>query len=168
MYASTQDEIGAAIQAQFAWLRANPDDFGVLGGGEDLAYAFERLCLKLLLAMGYEFLPPNGQPGEDSLMRAPGGPADQRISVECIWTYVPAGVDSVHAVTLMMRHLHATEGLLFAGAGLEPEALQEAARRNIRVIDGEQLDRLIRAHAPELLVPDEQSAAEREIRAAAL
>src|SRR5262245_14476376 len=90
MYAATREEIGAAIQAQLAWLRANPDDFGVLQAGEDLAHAFDSLCVKLLLAMGYEFLPPTGDASEDSLLRRRGGAPGQRIALDCIWTYVPA------------------------------------------------------------------------------
>jgi len=39
MNAVTREEIDAAWAAQHAWLMANPDDFGVLAAGEDLAYA---------------------------------------------------------------------------------------------------------------------------------
>ncbi len=41
--AITRDEIDAGRLAQHAWLVANPDDFGVLQAGEDLAYAEEGL-----------------------------------------------------------------------------------------------------------------------------
>jgi hypothetical protein len=62
--------------------------------------------------------------------------------------------------------------MLFTGTGLTDEARQLAARLNIRVIDGDELDRLIRAHAPELLTPeqrppDDLAAAESHARAAA-
>ena len=42
--AMTRDEIVAARSAQRAWLTANPNDFGVLEAGEDLAYAEEALA----------------------------------------------------------------------------------------------------------------------------
>jgi hypothetical protein len=155
MYAATRDEIGAAIQAQLAWLRANPDDFGMLQAGEDLAYAFDRLCLKLLLTMGYEFLPPTGEAGEDSLLRRKDEPPGQRIAFDCIWTYVPASVDSVWALDRMMRDLRATEGLLITGAGLDVEASQLTQRLGIQVIDGDELKRLIDTYAPELNEPTE-------------
>ena len=155
MYAATREEIGAATQAQLAWLRANPDDFGVLQAGEDLAYAFDSLCVKLLLAMGYEFLPPTGDAGEDSLLRQKGGAPGQRIALDCIWTYVPASVDSVWTLVRMVRDLRATEGLLITGAGLTDEACQLAQRLGIRVIDGDELKHLIDTHAPELNEPPE-------------
>lgn len=157
MYAATREEIGAATQAQLAWLRANSDDFGVLQAGEDLAYAFDALCVKLLLAMRFEFLPPTGDAGEDSLLRQKGGPPGQRIALDCIWTYVPASTDSVWTLVRTMRDLRATEGLLIAGAGLNDEALQLAQRLGIRVIDGDELKRLIDAYAPELNVPPERT-----------
>lgn len=164
-------EIDAAGQAQLAWLQVNPDDFGVLGAGESLAYAFEALCLKLLHAKGYSPLPPCGDPGEDSLMRRDGGPADQRIAVECVWTYRPAGINTVHALADSMRHLHATEGLLIAGTGVTDEARLTADRLGIQVIDAEELDRLLRTHTPNLLGDDvpptsRQTPAERHARAA--
>jgi hypothetical protein len=150
MTATTREQIGAAIQAQLDWLRANPDDFGVLQAGEDLAYAFEALCLNLLIAMGYDFLPPTGEPGEDSLMRQKGGAPDQRIAVDCIWTYRPAKVNALHRLVVMMRDLRATEGLLVTGAGLTHEALRVAQQLGIRVVDGDELKRLLRTYAPEL------------------
>lgn len=153
--AETFEEIGAAIQAQLAWLRANPDDFGVLQAGEMLAYVFDSLCVKLLLAMGYEFLPCTNEPGEDSLIRRKDGPPDQRIVLDCIWTYVPVSANSVRTLVRTMRDLRATEGLLIAGAGLNDEALQLAKRLSIRVIDGDELKQLIDTHAPELNVPTE-------------
>jgi hypothetical protein len=155
MYAATHEEIGVATQAQLAWLRANPDDFGVLQAGEDLAYAFDSLCVKLLLATGYEFLPPTGDVGEDSLLRRKGGAPGQRLALDCIWTYVPAGVRSIWTVAEMVRDLQATEGLLITGAGLTDEAHQLAQRLGIRVIDGDELKRLIDTHAPELNEPTE-------------
>ena len=171
MYAETHEEIGAAIQAQLAWLRANPDDFGVLQAGEMLAYAFDRLCLRLLEAIGYESLPPTGDAGEDSLMRRKDGPPGQRIALDCIWTYVPASVDSVWTLLRIMRDLRATDGLLIAGAGLTDEAHQLARRLGIRVVDGDELKRLIDAHAPELNEPtqptDELAALEAYLRAEA-
>lgn len=151
--ATTFEEIGVALKAQLAWLRANPDDSGVLQAGESLMYAFERLCLKLLEAMGYEFLPPTGDAGEDSLLRHKGGTPGQRIALDCIWTYVPASVDSVWTLVRMVRDLRATEGLLITGAGLNDEACQLAQRLGIRVIDGDELKRLIDTHAPELNEP---------------
>jgi hypothetical protein len=36
---TTREEIAAAREAQWAWLMANPDAFGVLEAGEDLVYA---------------------------------------------------------------------------------------------------------------------------------
>lgn len=39
----TREAIEAAKDAQLAWLIANPDDFGMLEAGEDLAYAEEAL-----------------------------------------------------------------------------------------------------------------------------
>lgn len=156
MYAATREEIGAAIQAQLAWLRVNPDDFGVLQAGEDLACAFDRLCQKLLEAVGYESLPPTGDAGEDSLLRRKSGPPGQRIALDCIWTYVPASDDAVWALVRMMRDLRATEGLLITGAGLNDEAQQLAQRLGIRVVDGDELQRLIDTYAPELNVHMEQ------------
>lgn len=44
--ARTRQEIAAARQAQWAWLVANPDDFGVLEAGEDLAHAEEALAAR--------------------------------------------------------------------------------------------------------------------------
>ena len=155
--AATFEEIGAALTAQLAWLRANPDDFGVLQAGEALMYAFERLCLNLLEAIGYEFLPPTSDAGQDSLLRQKGGAPGQRIALDCIWTYVPASVDAVWTLVRMVRELRATEGLLIAGAGLNDEALQLAQRLGIRVIDGDELKRLIDANAPELNEPAERS-----------
>ncbi len=43
IHATTREEIDAARRAQHAWLVENPDDFGVLEAGEDLAYAEEAL-----------------------------------------------------------------------------------------------------------------------------
>ena len=43
IHAETREEIDAAQQARYAWLVENPDDFGVLEAGEDLAYAEEAL-----------------------------------------------------------------------------------------------------------------------------
>jgi hypothetical protein len=43
MDATTREEIDVAVEAQRAWLFANPDDVGVLEAGEDLAYAEEAL-----------------------------------------------------------------------------------------------------------------------------
>jgi hypothetical protein len=167
--AETFEEIGAAIQAQLAWLRANPDDFGVLQAGEMLAYAFDSLCVKLLLAIGYEFLPPTGDAGEDSLLRQIDSPPGQRLALDCIWTYVPASANSVWTLVRTMRDLRATEGILIAGAGLNDEALQLAKRLSIRVIDGDELKRLIDTHAPELNEPakraDDLAALEAYLRA---
>ena len=155
MYAAIRDEIGTATQAQLAWLRANPDDFGVLQAGEDLAYAFDSLCVKLLLAIGYEFIPPIGDAGEDSLLRRKGGPPGQRIALDCIWTYVPANVKALQRMVAMVRDLRATEGLLITGAGLTDEAGQLAQRLGIQVIDGDELKRLIDTYAPALNEPPE-------------
>jgi len=165
MYAETREEIGAAIQAQLAWLRANPDDFGVLQGGEDLAHAFDRLCFRLLEAMGYESLPPTGDAGEDSLLRRTDGPPGQRIALDCIWTYVPASVRALQRVIEMMQDLRATEAILIAGAGLNDEALQLAQRLGIRVIDGDELKRLIDTHAPQLNEPTAHTHPEEELDA---
>lgn len=41
--ATTREEFEAARQAQWAWLVANPDDFGVLQAGEVLASVEEAL-----------------------------------------------------------------------------------------------------------------------------
>jgi hypothetical protein len=43
MSAMTREQIEAGWQAHRAWMAANPDDFGVLEAGEDLAYAEEGL-----------------------------------------------------------------------------------------------------------------------------
>ncbi len=153
--AETFEEIGAALSAQLAWLRANPDDSGVLQAGEGLMYAFDRLCLRLLEALGYESLPPTGDAGEDSLLRRKDGPPGQRIALDCIWTYVPASVRALQGMIEMMQDLRATEALLIAGAGLNDEALQLAQRLGIRVVDGDELKRLIDTHAPDLNVPAE-------------
>lgn len=154
--AETFEEIGAALSTQLAWLRANPDDSGVLQAGEGLMYAFDRLCLKLLEALGYESLPPTGDAGEDSLLRRKDGPPGQRIALDCIWTYVPASVRALQGMIEMMQALRATEALLIAGAGLNDEALQLAQRLGIRVVDGDELKRLIDTYAPELNVPPER------------
>lgn len=161
--ASTRESIGAALQAQLAWLRANPDDFGVLQAGEMLIHTFEWICLRLLETIGYEFLPPTGDAGEDSLMRLRGGSTDQRIVVDCIWTYVPASRNAVYKLVQTMRDLRATEGLLITGAGLTDEACQLARRLGIRVIDGDELKHLIDTHAPELNEPPEPAEWEVEL-----
>jgi hypothetical protein len=44
MTATTCEQIDAGWQAHRAWLVANPDDFGVLAAGEDLAHAEEALA----------------------------------------------------------------------------------------------------------------------------
>ena len=147
--ASTHEEIGAAVQAQLAWLKANPDDFGVLQAGEDLMYAFESLCLVLLGAMGYEPVPASDRPGEDSLIRRRAGPADERIAVHIIWTYVPADARTVQVLADTMRDLRASAGILIAGAGLTTEALRSAKALGVRVIDGDELECLLRTYAPE-------------------
>jgi len=61
LHATTRDEIGAARAAQRAWLVANPDDFGMLEAGEDLAYAEEALMTPL----------PSGSSSEVSSVNPP-------------------------------------------------------------------------------------------------
>jgi hypothetical protein len=48
-----------------------------------------------------------------------------------------------------MQHLHATGGLLIAGAGLTREASDLAGRLGIRVIDGDELRHLVPTHLSE-------------------
>ena len=151
--AESYDEIAAALQAQVAWLRANPDDFGVLQAGERLAYSFEALCLAVLDTLGYEPASSGSDLHADGLLRRRDGPPEQRIAVEIVWTYRPLGVDVVRRLVGMMKHARATDGLLISGTELTSEARTLALKRGLSVLGGADLHRVLRITLPRMQRP---------------
>jgi hypothetical protein len=142
--AATFDELEAAGHAQLSWLRANPDDFGVLGAGESLSRSFEALCLRLLLAMGYEAV-SDPRYGDLVLWHGPRQPPGCTIAVECVWTHGSVGLEALQVLEASVRRLHASEGLLITNTDVGPQSRDVAAAGNVKLMDG----RVLRAYLDE-------------------
>jgi hypothetical protein len=154
----------AADSALDAWVyapRSSIDDASNVAGrtGDRSRYeisapdAFERLCQQLLVAMGYEATLSGGpgNEGVDILAAQPGNPGGQLVAVQCKYSNRLLGSEAVRSMVGTVALSGASEGWLIASSGFTASTRDAAVRMGIRLIDGTELEQLLRRYLPEAL-----------------